>query len=123
MESDPTPQPENLAQLIKRIEDTYGVSQSEIARRIGVAPATVNSWKLAKRGGTRGPNAEKLRAIAREFPKFSEERVFEAAKRLAPGPLDADAEQRLLDLFRGLTEEQQRAKLIEMRALNDANKQ
>lgn len=114
---------ENLAQLIRRIRDAYEVSESEIARRIGVAPATVNSWTLGKRGGKRGPNPEKLRAIAREFPKISEAEIFAAAKREAPGPLDADAEGRLLSLFRGLTEEQQRMKLIEMSALNEANKQ
>lgn len=114
---------ENLAQLIKSIRDEYDVSESEIARRIGVAPATVNAWTHGKRGGKRGPNPDKLRALAGAFPKYTEERVFAAARRAAPGPLDADAEQRLVDLFRGLTEEQQRAKLIEMSALNEANKQ
>lgn len=118
-----TERTENLAQLIKAIRGEYDVSESEIARRIGAAPATVNSWTHGKRGGKRGPNLEKLRALHAAFPKFSEERIFAAARREAPGPLDGDAEQRLLDLFRGLTEEQQRAKLIEMRALNESNKQ
>ncbi|MER6515174.1 hypothetical protein [Nonomuraea sp. NPDC001636] len=119
----PAERTENLAQLIEAIEDTYKVSQSAIARAIDVAPATVNAWKLGKRGSSRGPNPEKLRALHEAFPKFTEERIFAAARRAAPGPLDEDAEQRLLDLFRGLTEEQQRAKLIEMRALGEANKQ
>ncbi|MFF9910662.1 helix-turn-helix domain-containing protein [Streptomyces sp. NPDC013457] len=119
----PAERDENLAQLIKRIRDTYNVSESEIARRIGVAPATVNSWTLGKRGGKRGPNPDKLRGLAREFPKFTEAEIFAAARREAPGPLDDEAEKRLVSLFRGLTEEQQRAKLIEMSALNEANKQ
>ncbi|MEU8885695.1 helix-turn-helix domain-containing protein [Streptomyces hydrogenans] len=114
---------ENLAQLIKAIRDTYDVSESEIARRIGVAPATVNSWTHGKRGGKRGPNLDKLRALAGAFPQFPEERIFAAARRAAPGPLDDDSEARVLALFRGLTEEQQRAKIIEMSALNEANKQ
>ncbi|MFI1938369.1 helix-turn-helix domain-containing protein [Streptomyces purpureus] len=113
---------ENLAQLIKRIRDTYGVNESEVARRIGVTPATVNSWTQGRRGTKRGPNPEKLRALAREFPKFTEAEIFAAAKRAAPGPLSPNAEERLLDLFRGLTEEQQQMKLIELKALNDANK-
>jgi transcriptional regulator with XRE-family HTH domain len=119
----PAERTENLAQLIEAIESTYKVSQSAIARAIGIAPATVNAWKLGKRGSTRGPNPEKLRALHEAFPKFTEERIFAAARRAAPGPLDEDAERRLLDLFRNLTEEQQRAKLIEMRALGEANKQ
>ncbi|MGW1122826.1 hypothetical protein ACWD5B_37905 [Streptomyces tanashiensis] len=123
METHADERTENLAQLIKAIESTYEVNQSAIARAIGVAPATVNAWKLGKRGGTRGPNPEKLRALHGAFPKFSEARIFAAARRAAPGPLDEDAEQRLLALFRGLTEEQQRSKLIEMSALNEANKQ
>lgn len=110
---------ENLAQLIKRIEDEYRVSQSDIARAIGKAPATVNSWVHGKRR----PKVDALRALHEAYPKFSAERIFNAADRATPGPLDMDAEERLLNLFRGLTEEQQRAKLIEMRALNEANNQ
>ena len=110
---------ENLAQLIKRIEDEYHVSQSDIARAIGKAPATVNSWFHGKRR----PKVDALRALHEAYPKFSEARIFAAAERAAPGPLDEDAEARLVALFRGLTEEQQRNKLIEMSALNEANKQ
>ena len=115
---DNTVEPENLAQLIKRIEDEYNVSQSDIARAIDKAPATVNSWFHGKRR----PKVEALRALHRAYPKFSEDRIFAAAERAAPGPLDVDAEARLLDLFRGLTEDQQKSKLIEMSALNEANK-
>lgn len=79
--------PEDLAQLLARLKDEYGVSESEIARRIDVSAATVNNWVRRKRGTGRGPNPEKLRAIAREFPKFSEGEIFAAAGRKTPGSL------------------------------------
>lgn len=113
---------EDLAQLLARLKDTYGVSDSEIARRIGVAPATVNAWVHRRRGGGRGVKRESLHALAREFPKFREDEIFAAAGREAPGPLSPDAEARILELWRGLTEEQQRAKEVEMRALNEMNR-
>lgn len=112
---------ENLAQLIKRLKDEYNVTESGIARRIGVAPATVNSWTLGKRGTKRGPNKDKLRALAREFPKFTEEEIFAAAGREAPGDLSPEATERLLKLFAELTPQQQEMKEIEMKALRDAN--
>ncbi|MFJ2375020.1 helix-turn-helix domain-containing protein [Streptomyces sp. NPDC087769] len=114
--------PEDLAQLLARLKDEYGVSESEIARRIGVSAPTVNNWVHRKRGTGRGPNPEKLRALHREFPKFSEGEIFAAAGRKTPGPLGPDAEQRLLELFRGLTAEQQEIKELELRALNEHNR-
>ncbi|MEU7154070.1 helix-turn-helix domain-containing protein [Streptomyces sp. NPDC045456] len=113
--------PENLATLIKRLKVEYDVTESEIARRIGVAPATVNAWVHSKRGTGRGPNPDKLRALAEAFPKFTEREIFAAAGRKAPGPLSPDAEERILALFRSLTAEQQEMKEIEMRALAERN--
>ncbi|MFF9124401.1 XRE family transcriptional regulator [Streptomyces sp. NPDC014889] len=113
---------EDLAQLLARLKSTYGVNDSEISRRIGVSPATVNSWVHRKRGTGRGPNRDKLRALAAAFPKFTEAEIFAAAGRESPGPLSPDAEARIIELWRGLTEEQQRAKEVEMRALNEMNR-
>ncbi|MFF7561914.1 helix-turn-helix domain-containing protein [Streptomyces pseudovenezuelae] len=113
---------EDLAQLLARLKDTYNVSESEIARRIGVAPSTVNSWTNRTRGGKRGARPEKLRALAEAFPKFTEDEIFAAAGRETPGPLSPEAESRILELWRGLTEDQQRAKEVEMRALNEMNR-
>ncbi|MFK0140646.1 XRE family transcriptional regulator [Streptomyces murinus] len=113
---------EDLAQLLARLKDTCGVGDSEIARRIGVAPATVNAWVHRKRGTGRGPNRDKLRALAAAFPEFTEAEIFAAAGRETPGPLSPDAEARILELWRGLTQEQQRAKEVEMRALNEMNR-
>ncbi|MEU7155117.1 helix-turn-helix domain-containing protein [Streptomyces chrestomyceticus] len=113
--------PETLADLIKRLKDEYDVTESAIARRIGVAPATVNAWVHSKRGTGRGPNPDKLRALAEAFPKFTEREIFAAAGRKVPGPVDDDAEQRILALYRSLTAEQQEMKEIEMRALAERN--
>jgi transcriptional regulator with XRE-family HTH domain len=113
---------ENLAQLIKRLKDEYQVNESEIARAIGVAPATVNSWTLGIRGTKRGPNKEKLRALAEAFPKFTEEEIFAAAGRKAPGHLTPDAKQRLLALIEELTEDQQELQEIQIRAVVESNR-
>lgn len=119
---DPEERTEDLAQLLARLKSEYDVTESEIARRIGVAPATVNAWVHRKRGTGRGPNRDKLRSLAEQFPKFTEREVFAAAGRESPGPLSPDAEARILELWRGLTEEQQRAKEVEMRALGEMNR-
>jgi transcriptional regulator with XRE-family HTH domain len=113
---------EDLAQLLARLKDTYGVSDSEISRRIGVAPATVNAWVHRKRGTGRGPNRDKLRALAAAFPKFTEAEIFAAAGRETPGPLSPEAEQRIIELYRGLTEEQQRVIEAQLRAVNELNR-
>ncbi|MFE2019837.1 helix-turn-helix domain-containing protein [Streptomyces sp. NPDC059499] len=115
-------QPEDLAQLIARLKDAYGVNDSAIARRIGVAPATVNSWVNRKRGGTRGPNKDKLRALAREFPKFTESEIFAAAGRTTPGPLSEDARVRIIALIEELTEDQQEMTEVQIRALVERNR-
>ncbi|MBA4865981.1 helix-turn-helix transcriptional regulator [Streptomyces sp. PSKA54] len=112
---------EDLAQLLARLKSEYDVNESEIARRIGVAPATVNAWVNRKRGTGRGPNPEKLRKLAAAFPKFSEAQIFAAAGRKSPGPLSPEDEADLLELFRGLTKEQQDMMKIQARALRDSN--
>ncbi|MDJ0460653.1 helix-turn-helix domain-containing protein [Streptomyces sp. H27-C3] len=112
------PHPEDFAQLLARLMDEYNLSGSEIARRIGVSVSTVNTWVHRKRT----PRDDALRAIAREYPKFSEADLFAAVERKAPGPLSPDREARILELIRGLTAEQQEMKEIELRALNDANR-
>lgn len=112
---------EDLAQLLARLKDERSLSDSEIARRIGVAPATVNAWVHRKRGTGRGPAQKNLEALAREF-NLDRDAVFRAASRTSPGPLDAEAEARVLELYRALTEEQRRAKEVEMRALGEMNR-
>ncbi|WP_367139771.1 MULTISPECIES: helix-turn-helix domain-containing protein [Streptomyces] len=113
---------EDLAQLIKSLMDDYKVNQSEIARRIGVHVSTVNTWVHRKRGQGRGPSADVLRNLSQEFPRYSEERVFAAAGRKRPGPLAAEDERELLELFKGLTEEQQEFTKTQIRALVESNR-
>lgn len=122
METDETPTGEDFAQILKRLKDEYGdktgpLSDSEIARNIGVSPGTVNTWVHRKRT----PRPDAIRALAKAYPKFSVSELSEAAGRKAPGPLSPEAEERLLELFRGLTKEQQEMKEIELRALRDSN--
>jgi transcriptional regulator with XRE-family HTH domain len=113
---------EDLAQLLARLKSEYDVNESEIARRIGVAPATVNAWVHRKRGTGRGPAAKNLRALAEAFPKFPEDAIFAAAGRTTPGPLDADAEARVLEYFRSLTEDQQRMAETTLKAWSESNR-
>ncbi|MFE4535627.1 helix-turn-helix domain-containing protein [Streptomyces scopuliridis] len=112
---------EDLAQLLVALKSEYDVKEPEIASRIGVHVSTVNNWVNRKRAGKRGPNKDKLRALHAAFPKFSEERIFAAASREVPGPLSADAKERLLALFGELTEDQQELQEIQMRAIVERN--
>lgn len=118
METPETGTGEDFAQLLKRLKDEYSVSDSEIARRIDVSVSTVNTWVHRKRS----PRDDAIRALAATFPKFSEAELFAAAGRKAPGPLSPDAEERILELYRALTPEQQEMSEIQLRALRDANR-
>ncbi|MFJ3170592.1 XRE family transcriptional regulator [Streptomyces roseus] len=114
---------EDLAQLIQRLKDTYGVNESEIARAIGAAPATVNSWVNRTRGGTRGPRRELLEQLAAQYPAFTRDEIFAAAGRRTPGNLSENVEQELRETFAELTDEQQKLALIQMRAWAASNSQ
>ncbi|WKV74258.1 XRE family transcriptional regulator [Streptomyces sp. PCS3-D2] len=114
---------EDLAQLIQRLKDHYKVNESEIARAIGAAPATVNAWVHRKRGGSKGPRRQMLEQLAAAYPHFSREEIFAAAGRRAPGSLSDDVEQELRDTFAELTPEQQQLMLIQMRAVRASNSQ
>jgi transcriptional regulator with XRE-family HTH domain len=114
---------EDLAQLIAAIRKAYGINESEISRRLNVHASTVNNWTNRRRGSGRGPNPATLHKIVEQFPKFSEERVFAAARRLPPAPLTPDARERLLKLFDELTEEQQVSMEAQVRAVVEINRQ
>lgn len=119
METPETPTDETFAQLLQRLKDEYpGLTDSEIARRVGVHVSTVNTWVHGKRT----PRPDALRALATAFPKFTERELFAAVGRRAPGPLSPDAEERLLELFRELTAEQQQITETQMRALAEHNR-
>jgi transcriptional regulator with XRE-family HTH domain len=107
----------DFADLISRIKDEHGVTETEIANRIGVHVSTVNNWTHRK--STPRPNA--IHALTREFPNFSAEQMFVAAGRKTTGPVHPEAAERLLALFKGLTAEQQAIVEIQVRGLVEHN--
>ncbi len=109
---------EDFAQLLARLRDEYGVNDSQIAAAIGVSPSTMSTWVHRRRQ----PRPDALRKLAARYPAFTEAEIFAAAGRKTPGPLSPAAEERLLELFRGLTAEQQEIKELELRALNEHNR-
>ncbi|WP_369778881.1 XRE family transcriptional regulator [Streptomyces sp. R33] len=114
---------EDLAQLIQRLKDTYGVNESEIARAIDASPATVNAWVHRKRGSAKGPRRALLEKLAEAYPRFTRDEIFAAAGRRTPGNLSDDVEAELRDTFAELTPEQQKLALIQMRAWAASNSQ
>jgi transcriptional regulator with XRE-family HTH domain len=118
VETEDTPPVEDFAQALAALKDEYQVSDSDIARTIGVSSAAVGTWVHRKRK----PRREAVVALAGAFPKFPEERLFAALGRETPGPLSPEAEQRLMELFRELTPDQQEMKEVEMRALAERNR-
>ncbi|MFC8862707.1 helix-turn-helix domain-containing protein [[Kitasatospora] papulosa] len=118
MATDDAPPGEDFAQLLARLRDEYGVNDSQIATATGVSPSTVSTWNHRRRQ----PRPDALRALAAAYPKFTEAEIFAAAGRKTPGPLSPTREERVLDLWRGLTAEQQEIKELELRALNEHNR-
>lgn len=67
-----------LLAIIDEYKDTHGQpSDSSIARAIGVAPQTINSWR--KRGIKEPPNVESLRRLAKLVGRDYENYVLQAA--------------------------------------------
>lgn len=116
METDPPI--EDFAQLLAALKDEYQANDTDVAKAVGVSSAAVGTWVHRKRK----PRRAAVVALAKAYPKFTEERLFAALGREAPGPLDATDEERLLELFRELTAEQQEMKEIEMRAIAERNR-
>lgn len=118
VETEGTPLEEDFAQILKRIKSTYDVTDVEVARRAGVSPSAVHTWTHRKRQ----PRDEQIKAVAAAFPEFSEAELFAAAGRKTPGPLAPDAAERILELIRGLTAEQQKMTEAQLKAWNELNR-
>ncbi|MEW2400297.1 helix-turn-helix transcriptional regulator [Streptomyces sp. NPDC046862] len=103
----------DVADLITRIKDQRGVTETEIAKRIGVHVSSVNNWVHRKST----PRPEALHALAREFPEVTAEEMFAAAGRKTTEPVSPEVEVRLLQLFRSLTSGQQAMVEIQLRGL------
>jgi transcriptional regulator with XRE-family HTH domain len=114
---------ETLAQLIARIKRARGVSEPQIAAAIGASTSAVNAWASGARGRKRGPRTVYLEALAEAYKgTVTRDEVFAAAQVQVPGPLDPDAEERVLAVYRELTEEQRKMTLTQMRALAEENR-
>ncbi|MFD7774326.1 helix-turn-helix domain-containing protein [Streptomyces sp. NPDC059753] len=118
MQTDESPTSETFAQVLAELMTEYKVNGSEVARAIGVSVSTVNTWLHGKRT----PRPDAIRQLAGAFPKYTETRLATAADRRMPGPLSTDAKERLLEVFEGLTAEQQEMLEIQARALRDSNR-
>lgn len=118
VETQDTPPVEDFAQALAALKAEYKVSDSDIARAIGVTSAAVGTWVHRQKK----PRRASVVALAAAYPKFTEDRLFAALGRERPGPLSDDDEGYLLELFRELTAEQQEMKKIEMRALVERNR-
>lgn len=118
METEDTPPIEDFAQALAALKDQFQVSDSQIARAIGVSPAAVGTWVHRQRK----PRRESLEALDAAYPTFGRRRLFDAAERETPGPVSAEARERVMALFDELTAEQQEMKEIEMRALAERNR-
>lgn len=116
METDPPI--EDFAQVLAALKDEYQANDTDVAKAVGVSSAAVGTWVHRKRK----PRRAAVVALAKAYPKFTEERLFRALGREAPGPVDADGEKELFELFRELTADQQEMKKIEMRALGERNR-
>lgn len=119
METEDTPPVEDFAQALAALKKEHQVSDSDIARAIGVSSAAVGTWVHR----TRKPRRENIEALAAAgYAGFGRDRLFRAAKRETPGPLTASSEAEMIELFRELTADQQEMKKIEMRAIGESNR-
>lgn len=118
METEDSRPIEDFAQALAALKAEYKVGDVDIAKAIGVTSSAVGTWVHRQKK----PRRASVVALATAYPKFTEERLFAALGRQAPGPLTPDAEARLLDLFRELTAEQQEMKEVEIRALIQRNR-
>lgn len=108
---------ETFAQVLAALKDEYRISENKIADRIGVHVSTVNNWVHGKAN----PRAATVRALAAEFPKFTEARLFAAMGKRAPAPLSPDRKAVALEILDRLTEEQQDMFILQARAVADSN--
>jgi transcriptional regulator with XRE-family HTH domain len=109
---------ERFADVLANLKHEYGVSDSEIARRLDAHVSTVNNWA----NGKALPRQNALLGLTALFPKYKR-RLFEAAGRKPTAPLPPDRREAVLDVFDRLTEEQQEMLLIQARAVADSNQQ
>jgi transcriptional regulator with XRE-family HTH domain len=106
---------EDLGALLRCVlAENPGLTQKRIAEQAGIPYATLNAWVTGRRGAGGRIASDDLRALAEALPQdYPASRVFAAAGRRTPADLDAEREARLLEIYRDLDCDQQRA-LVEM---------
>ncbi|WP_372352604.1 helix-turn-helix domain-containing protein [Streptomyces sp. KL116D] len=109
---------EDFAQVLAELMTEYKVNGSRVAEAIDVSVSTVNTWLHRKRT----PRHDAIVRLSSRYPKYSVKRLSDAAGRKAPGPISPDRAERLLELFQGLTEQQQEVMEIQAKALRDSNR-
>lgn len=112
METEDNPPVEDFAQALAALKDEYQVSDSDVARAVGVTSAAVGKWVHRQSK----PRRAAIEALAEAYPKFTRARLFAATKRATPGDLSPDAEDRILDLVRSLPSEHQEIAEAQLRA-------
>lgn len=102
---------ETLSSLLQHVFSSYpDLTQKEVAERAGISKVTLNTWVLGTRGTNGRIKSDQLRALANALPEeYTVARVHAAAGRRVPGPLHTERSNKLLGIFRELTERQQRA--------------
>ncbi|MER8219745.1 helix-turn-helix domain-containing protein [Streptomyces sp. NPDC094143] len=107
---------ETLGQVLAAIKDELGLTETEIANRIGSHVSTVNNWAHGKAF----PREPALLKLAEAFPRYRA-RLFAATGKRSPAPLSDDRREAVLKVFDRLTEEQQQMLLIQANAVAEAN--
>ncbi|WP_405676842.1 helix-turn-helix domain-containing protein [Streptomyces sp. NBC_01511] len=108
----PTPDGEDLPALLLRLLAETGRDQKELADATGITYSRLNNW-LTRTRGTSRIDAEDLRALAvalqRWGAKVTPRQVFAANGRPTPGPAVEERERKLIDIYRSLPVQGQRA--------------
>ncbi|MFJ2174386.1 helix-turn-helix domain-containing protein [Streptomyces sp. NPDC087851] len=111
-EAAPRPGGEDLGVILARALKDVGKNQKDLAAAVAVSHSTLNHWVTGKRGTSRA-DPEIFRRMAEQLRAWGSDvtvrELFQAVGRRVPGPTDREREQRLLDIYRSLPVEAQRA--------------
>ena len=110
---------ETFAKNLTYYIDKHGKEQKEIAEAIDVAPSTFNAWVKAKKY----PRIDKIELLAKYFGILKSDLIEEHNNRTSLKTISiTEDEQKLLDLFRLIPENQQQLVLQMIHAALNTNK-
>ena len=110
---------ETFARNLLYYIDKHGKEQKELAEIVGVAPSTFNAWVKAKKY----PRIDKIELLANYFGILKSDLIEEHNSRTSLKTVSiTEEEQKLLDLFRLVPENQQQMVLQMIRVALDTNK-